>query len=91
MINQCANPSCSKTLHYLREGRVFVFDLPDPDVPVPAPGGRARRLHHFWLCGSCSETMVLKQTDEMQVKIAVKSVKVAAGSRSDILPGSLVS
>ena len=77
MINQCANPSCGKLLHYLREGRIFVFDLPDPDVPVPAPGGRARRLQHFWLCGSCSETMVLKETDEMQVQLAVKPAEVA--------------
>jgi len=68
-----------------------VFDLPDPDVPVPAPGGRARRLQHFWLCGPCSETLVLKQTDEMQVQVAVKSAKVAAGRKSDMLPGTLAS
>jgi hypothetical protein len=35
--------------------------------------------------------MVLKQTDEMQVKIAVRSAKVAAGRGSDVVPGSLVS
>ena len=38
MVNQCANPSCAKPLHYLREGRIFVFDLPDPDLPVPSSG-----------------------------------------------------
>jgi hypothetical protein len=88
MVNQCANPNCGKPLHYLREGRIFVFDLPDPDVPVPAPGGRARRLQHFWLCGPCSETMVLQQTSEMQIRIAVKSRKLEAG-KADMLPGSL--
>jgi uncharacterized protein YcsI (UPF0317 family) len=76
MVNQCANPKCGKPLHYLREGRIFVFDLPDASVPVPAPGGRARRLQHFWLCGTCSETMVMEQTGEMQIKVAVKSRKV---------------
>ncbi len=25
MVNQCANPNCSKLFLYLREGRVFVF------------------------------------------------------------------
>ena len=78
MVNQCANPRCSKELHYLREGRIFVFDLPDPDVPVPAPGGRARRLQHFWLCGSCSETMVMEQTSETGVRVTLKSRKVEA-------------
>jgi hypothetical protein len=88
MVNQCANPSCGKPLRYLREGRIFVFDLPDPNTPVPAPGGRARRLQHFWLCGSCSETMVIQQTSEMQIRVAVKASKVQAGT-ADILSGSL--
>ncbi len=89
MVNQCANPNCGKPLHYLREGRIFVFDLPDPDVPVPAPGGRARRLQHFWLCGACSETMVMEQTSDMQIRVAVNSRKVEA-RKAEILPGSLV-
>ena len=77
MVNQCANSGCGKPLHYLREGRIFVFDLPDPNPPKPAAGGRARRLQHFWLCGSCSETMVMEQTNEMQIRVAIKTQKVA--------------
>jgi hypothetical protein len=88
MVNQCANPSCGKPLHYLREGRIFVFDLPDPYVPVPAPGGRARRLQHFWLCGPCSETMVMEQTSDMQIQVAVKSRKMEV-RKVEVLPGSL--
>jgi hypothetical protein len=76
MVNQCANPKCGKPLHYLREGRIFVFDLPDPNVPVSAPGGRARRLQHSWLCGACSETMVIEQTGDTQIQVALKSRKV---------------
>jgi len=67
---------------------ICVFDLPDPNPPVPAAGGRARRLQHFWLCGTCSETMVMEQTNEMQIRVAVKARKVKAGT-VDILPGSL--
>jgi uncharacterized protein YcsI (UPF0317 family) len=88
MVNQCANPSCGKPLHYLREGRIFVFDLPDPHTPVPAAGSRARRLQHFWLCGTCSETMVMEQTSEMQIRVAVKSSRLQAET-TDMLPGSL--
>jgi hypothetical protein len=86
MVNQCANPDCGKPLHYLRKGRIFVFDLPDRNVP--APGGRQRRLQHFWLCGRCSETMVMEQTSEMKIRIAVKSRKVAF--EAEMLPDSLV-
>ena len=86
MIHQCANPSCGKPLHYLREGRIFVFDLPDPSVP--ASGDRARRLQHFWLCGPCSENLVMEQTGDMQIQVAVKSRRVEAG-KTEILPGSL--
>jgi uncharacterized protein YcsI (UPF0317 family) len=88
MINHCANPSCGKPLHYLREGRIFIFDLPDPNVSEPAPGGRARRLQHFWLCGTCSESLVMEQTGDMQIQVAVKSRRVEAGEAA-ILPGSL--
>jgi hypothetical protein len=90
MINQCANPSCCKPLHYLREGRIFVFDLPDLNTPVPAAGGGARRLQNFWVCGPCSETMVMEQTSEMQVRVALKASTVQEGETADILPGSLV-
>jgi hypothetical protein len=90
VVNQCANPSCGKPLHYLREGRIFVFDLPDPNIPVPALGGRARRLQHFWLCGPCSENMVMEQTSEMEIRVAIKPRKLETGSM-EILPGKLAS
>jgi hypothetical protein len=76
MVNQCANPKCGKPLHYLREGRIFVFDLPDPDVPVPAPGGRAQRLQHFWLCGACSESMVMEQAGNLEIRVTLKKRKL---------------
>jgi cob(I)alamin adenosyltransferase len=60
MLKSCANPQCAKPLHYLREGRVFVFDA--IRTPGDADGNRAHRLEHFWLCGTCSATMVLEKT-----------------------------
>jgi hypothetical protein len=66
MMNNCANPKCSKPLHYLREGRVFVFDLPDR---LSAAGGKkTRHIEHFWLCGECSRTFEMQQSkDRVQV------------------------
>lgn len=56
MVNSCANPECAKPLHYLREGRVFVFDAgSDSDSHI-------HRLMHYWLCGVCSQTMRLEKT-----------------------------
>jgi len=60
MLDQCANPKCAKPLRYLREGRIFVFD----SLPTGSDGNRrqAHRLEHYWLCGSCSETLLLEKT-----------------------------
>lgn len=56
MVNNCANPNCAKPLHYLREGRIFVFDAEsDSEKPV-------HRMEHFWLCGACCQTMRLEKT-----------------------------
>lgn len=60
MVSNCANPKCGKPLHYLRDGRIFVFDVPDKNAG--AGGKRARRLEHFWLCGSCSQTLAMEQS-----------------------------
>jgi hypothetical protein len=62
MVSHCANPKCAKPLHYLREGRIFVFDVPGKDTD--SNGKRGRRMEHFWLCGSCSQTMAMEQTAE---------------------------
>lgn len=66
MVNHCANPQCCKPLHYLREGRVYVFDVTRP----VAPGDRTpRRMEHFWLCGACSELYLLEQVEDRTVRI----------------------
>jgi hypothetical protein len=87
MVNQCANKSCGKPLHYLREGRIFVFDVPFSDGPETT--GRKTRLQHFWLCGSCSETLAMEQTSSREIRVVVRKSKAApnppAGIRRDTL------
>jgi hypothetical protein len=66
MVNHCANPQCCKPLHYLREGRVYVFDV----TKSLAAGDRMpRRMEHFWLCGACSEIYLLEQVEDRTVRI----------------------
>lgn len=65
MVNSCANPKCAKPLHYLREGRVFVFDAEsDGDSQI-------HRMEHYWLCGVCSQTMRLEKAGH-GVRIVMK-------------------
>lgn len=59
MLSQCANPACAKPLVYLREGRIFVFDVPSRNGSSESK--RSRHLEHFWLCGQCARTMRLVQ------------------------------
>lgn len=58
MVNNCANPKCGKPLHYLREGRIFVFDAESgSDKPI-------HRMEHYWLCGACCQTLRLEKTSQ---------------------------
>jgi hypothetical protein len=82
MVNHCANPQCCKPLHYLREGRVYVFD-----VTRPASGNSertARRMEHFWLCGACSEGYFLEQVEDRTVRISSRPKR--AVSVTPVLP-----
>jgi hypothetical protein len=68
MVSKCANTECGAPFQYLREGRLFKFEVgrnlqqnaapPGPRI-VPAKKGPAR-VEHFWLCGRCSQQMTLR-------------------------------
>jgi len=64
MVNQCANPQCKRELHYFDEGRIYLFDLSTPIGTKP--------IEHFWLCGTCSRTMVLIWRNESGVQITLR-------------------
>jgi hypothetical protein len=87
MVSNCANPKCAKPLHYLRDGRVFVFDVQDNMTAGDAK--RTRHVEHFWLCGTCSQTMSMEQSTDgvhlvlrprmrMRAEIAVASAAMAS-------------
>ena len=59
MVDLCANPGCARPLKYLRDGRIYIFDV---GSTATQPGGkRSHRLEHFWLCGPCSLRLTLVQ------------------------------
>jgi len=55
MVTKCANPTCCIPLRYLRDGRLFQFEV--------RSRGEFRRVSrqvaHFWLCGKCSSSLTL--------------------------------
>lgn len=61
MVDRCANPQCAKPLHYLRDGRIFVFDVDEKNGPS---GKRSYHVEHYWLCDLCSQTLTVERTIE---------------------------
>jgi hypothetical protein len=83
MVDQCSNPQCAKPLHYLREGRIFVFDVQDP-----VDGGKPiHRLEHYWLCGPCAQRFVLaRKANEVQLLPKVTPRPVESLELPDVAP-----
>lgn len=79
MLAKCANPSCSTPLVYLREGKIFMVELPQPQFEVrsatPAKPKAVNRVEHFWLCGQCSGEMTLTYDRQRGVEIVRKTGK----------------
>lgn len=83
MVSYCANPGCGKPLHYLREGRIYVFDA---SLAAGSPGKkRERRLEHYWLCGACAATLILVQDAQGWIRVLSRPV-VVRDSGEEIVP-----
>lgn len=74
MVTKCANPSCENLFHYLREGRLFLVEI--PARPENAPGANQRtsksKRECFWLCDICALTLTL--TADKNGHVVLKSL-----------------
>jgi hypothetical protein len=77
MVDRCANSLCSRTLHYLREGKIYLFEVAASN-PLHGVG---HGLEHHWLCGRCSATYRLEQTNDREIHLVPKQ----SGRRSTSL------
>jgi hypothetical protein len=82
MVTNCANPSCSVPLRYLRDGRLFQFEVRSRTKFRKL----FRQVAHFWLCGRCSSTLTLIFDPAMGVQLTpllpaprVESAQIAVG------------
>lgn len=66
MVNNCANPICHKPLHYLREGKIFLFSR---KTAKESGSGHPHLLEHFWLCGICAKKWTLATDGNDGVKL----------------------
>lgn len=66
MVSNCANPACATPLRYLRDGRLYQFEVKAVPASEAAqsvqPGSKkvSRGVWHFWLCGPCSTNLTLE-------------------------------
>lgn len=69
MVSHCANPNCQKPLHYLREGKVFLFTRKNQSKPNSKT---FQRLEHYWLCGACAKQWTLTTDGENGIQLLEK-------------------
>jgi len=82
MLAKCANPACSTPLLYLREGKIFMVEAPQPQLLNAGPKAKpSNRVEHFWLCGPCSGEMTLTYDRQRGVEIVRKTVHSAPLTR----------
>jgi hypothetical protein len=62
MVSQCVNPQCGKPLHYLRDGKIFLLEVPVDNAHDSTESAQlTAKMEHFWLCGECSPKFVVRQ------------------------------
>ena len=69
MLSHCVNPNCNKPLHYLREGKVFLFSRKNSSKQSSNP---FQLLEHYWLCGECARNWTVTMDDEHGVQLSAR-------------------
>ena len=67
MVSHCANPNCQKPLHYLREGKIFLFSRKNSSKQTSKT---FQLLEHYWLCGACAREWTLTMDSEQGVQLS---------------------
>ena len=66
MLAKCANPSCSVLFRRLDEGTLFRLEN-DPALALELSD--LKRPEYFWLCGCCSETVMLRLDGDAGLRV----------------------
>lgn len=65
MVSKCANPNCRTPFLHFREGALFLIETNhNSESPAGIEDSRIRKglrkLENFWLCASCSSSLVVR-------------------------------
>ena len=60
MVSKCANPDCNTRFRYLRNGKLFRFEVAVGTLDSAKGKKPAHKLEHFWLCEECSSSLTLR-------------------------------
>ena len=67
MLSKCANPACSRSFRYLRDGKLFEIETGGESENSNDVRKSARRVEFFWLCGECSAQLMVINDHEKGV------------------------
>lgn len=65
VLSKCANPACSNTFRYFREGKLYLIEAKAQSTKSPV-------LEYFWLCSSCCLEMTIQIDDDHAVAVFYK-------------------
>ncbi len=87
MLSKCANPGCTATFLYLRQGKLFRLNVGD-DISVssslPPKTKTATHIEFFWLCSQCATELTIdydRGTGVAVLPLAKPATRAAAASR----------
>jgi hypothetical protein len=67
MLSKCANPPCSASFRYFRQGKLFRVEIePSGIVPTAKTAGRSE---FFWLCDDCASHLTLEYDHQTGVVV----------------------
>jgi hypothetical protein len=66
MVSKCANPGCTASFLYFREGRLFEIEVTTNQASNPANSQKKphRKVEYFWLCSNCATKLTVKADRE---------------------------
>ncbi len=80
MVTKCANPSCSASFQYFRNGKLFLIELPRASSGVGHVNSWAKNkgIEYFWLCDRCSSELTV--TVDRSGRAAVAKVSASSSA-----------
>ncbi|HLH05745.1 MAG TPA: hypothetical protein VKW78_00760 [Terriglobales bacterium] len=62
MVSKCANPLCSASFRYFREGRLFEIEVMARRSTPDSTTARKphRKVEYFWLCPDCAREWTVR-------------------------------